>query len=154
MRGKIINISSVAGKKGTPFSGLYAASKHALEGYSECLRQELMMFGIDVIIIGPGVIKTPIWDKNHQQNIERFAATDYGPALKELIQISTQYVNKGYPASKVGRRIVRILASKRPAVRYSIMANRWTNAILFGFIPKRWMDIAIAWRLKLRRKKH
>ena len=56
-------ISSVAGKNGTPMMGAYSASKHAIEGLSESLRREMMLFGIEVIIIAPGAVKTPIWSK-------------------------------------------------------------------------------------------
>ena len=60
-------ISSVGGQNGSPFVGAYAASKFALEGYSQSLRRELMLYGIDVIVIGPGAIATPIWDKADQE---------------------------------------------------------------------------------------
>src|SRR6201999_3018227 len=62
-KGRIVMISSVAGKNGNPLSAAYAASKHAIEGLSESLRRELMLFGIDVVIVAPGPVKTPIWTK-------------------------------------------------------------------------------------------
>jgi NAD(P)-dependent dehydrogenase (short-subunit alcohol dehydrogenase family) len=62
-KGRIVMISSVAGKHGNPMTSAYSASKHAIEGLSESLRRELMLFGIDVIIIAPGAVKTPIWSK-------------------------------------------------------------------------------------------
>src|SRR5205085_8209600 len=61
--GRIVMISSVAGKNALPFSGPYAASKHAVEAIAESLRRELMLFGIDVVVVGPGPIRTAIWDK-------------------------------------------------------------------------------------------
>jgi NAD(P)-dependent dehydrogenase (short-subunit alcohol dehydrogenase family) len=61
--GRIVNISSIGGRNGGPFLGAYVASKHGLEGWSESLRRELMLYRIDVIIIGPGSVATPIWDK-------------------------------------------------------------------------------------------
>ena len=61
--GRIINVSSVGGRRGLPFMGAYVASKFALEGCSACLRRELMLYGIDVIVVGPGSVATPIWDK-------------------------------------------------------------------------------------------
>src|SRR5437868_12299028 len=62
-KGRIVMISSVAGKNGNPLTPAYAASKHAIEGLSESLRRELMLFGIDVIIVAPGPVKTPIWSR-------------------------------------------------------------------------------------------
>ena len=78
--GRIINISSVGGKRGGPFLGAYVASKHALEGLSESLRRELMFHGIDVIIIGPGAIATPIWDKAENMDTSLYENTEYGEA--------------------------------------------------------------------------
>ncbi len=68
--GRIVMISSVGGQNGAPFVGPYAASKFALEGYSQSLRRELMLYGIDVIVIGPGAIATPIWDKAETERSE------------------------------------------------------------------------------------
>lgn len=58
--GRIVMMSSVAGRNASPFVGAYSASKFALEGLSESLRRELMLFGIDVIIVAPGAVATPI----------------------------------------------------------------------------------------------
>lgn len=73
-RGRIVMMSSVAGRVGVPFNGPYTASKFALEGLSESLRREFMLFGIDVIVISPGVVVTPIWDKAEAVDLTRFAA--------------------------------------------------------------------------------
>ena len=62
-KGRIVNISSVGGNIGPPFLGAYAAAKHGVEGFSESLRRELQLVGINVIIVGPGSVATPIWDK-------------------------------------------------------------------------------------------
>src|SRR5246127_3896536 len=62
-KGRIVMVSSVAGKSGNPLTSAYAASKHAIEGLSESLRREMMLFGIDVIMVAPGAVKTPIWGK-------------------------------------------------------------------------------------------
>src|SRR5271165_3413624 len=70
--GRIVNISSVGGKLGAPFLGAYVASKHGLEGMSQSLRRELLLYGIDVIVIGPGSVATPIWDKAEADDFSRY----------------------------------------------------------------------------------
>jgi len=82
--GRIVMISSVAGKRSLPFAGPYSASKHAVEGLSESLRRELMVFGIDVIVIGPGPIKTEIWAKGEKVDFSRWGNTPYLEPIKRM----------------------------------------------------------------------
>jgi NAD(P)-dependent dehydrogenase (short-subunit alcohol dehydrogenase family) len=82
--GRIINISSVGGRNAVPFLAPYAASKFALEGLSESLRRELLPFGIDVIIIGPGAVATPIWSKAEQIDVTPYLNTPYATPLERL----------------------------------------------------------------------
>ena len=79
--GRIVMISSVGGRNALPFAGPYAASKFAVEGLSESLRRELMLFGIDVVMVAPGAVATPIWDKA-EVDITPFANTPYAAASK------------------------------------------------------------------------
>src|SRR5258708_23903848 len=95
--GRIINVSSVGGKAGPPFLGAYAASKHGLEGFSESLRRELILYGIDVIIIGPGVVATPIWDKAEKVDIPTSAGTDYAEAASRAKEYMIRAGRLGYP---------------------------------------------------------
>src|SRR5215472_11203589 len=84
-KGRVVMISSVAGKNGNPLTSAYSASKHALEGLSESLRRELMMFGIDVVIIAPGPVKTPIWSKGQEAvDINNYKNSPYRPALEKI----------------------------------------------------------------------
>src|SRR5712672_3858110 len=83
--GRIVMISSVAGRNGNPLSPAYSASKHAIEGLSDSLRRELMLFGIDVIIVAPGPVKTPIWSKGQQAvDTSRYQNSPYLPALQKV----------------------------------------------------------------------
>ena len=86
-REKIINISSVIGKRAFPFVALYTSSKFSLEGYSDALRRELLLFGIDVILIEPGPIKTAIWDKASSKENNPFNKSDYNSILKQFYKI-------------------------------------------------------------------
>src|SRR5215468_7139834 len=83
--GRIVMISSVSGKHGNPLTPAYAASKHAIEGLSESLRRELLLFGIDVVVIGPGPVKTPIWSKGQEAaDLSRYQNSPYLPALQKV----------------------------------------------------------------------
>src|SRR5204863_1349726 len=86
--GRIVAISSVSGKFAAPFVGAYAASKHALEAACDSLRRELMIHGIDVIVIEPGPIATPIWRKSTAGS--RYAGTAY----RDLFARMSDYVAK------------------------------------------------------------
>lgn len=81
-KGRVVMISSVAGKSGNPLSAPYSTSKHAIEGLSESLRRELMLFGIDVIVVAPGAVKTPIWSKAEEIDLSVYQNSPYLPALK------------------------------------------------------------------------
>ena len=81
-QGKIIMISSISGKRSYPFCSPYVASKHALEGFSDCIRKELMLYGVDVVLIEPGPVKTAIWDKAPPPDNNPFLKTEYNYKLK------------------------------------------------------------------------
>src|SRR5271154_6401723 len=87
-KGRIVMISSVAGKNGNPLTPAYAASKHAIEGLSESLRREMMLFGMDVIIVAPGAVKTPIWGKSEEVDVTGYKNSPFFPALEKVRQFS------------------------------------------------------------------
>lgn len=146
--GRIVNISSVGGKRAFPFIGPYASSKHALEGFSESLRRELMLFGIDVIIIGPGAVKTAIWDKAEMVDTSRYANTPYGPSIERF---SKFFVNNGRTAGlapeKLGRVILHALTTASPKVRYAVVPSFIQDRLLPAVMPRRMVDRIVAGRL-------
>ena len=146
--GRIVNISSVGGKRAFPFIGPYAASKHALEGFSEALRRELMLFGIDVIIIGPGSVKTAIWDKAEQVDTTRYANTPYGRSIEQFSKFFVEQGRKGgLPPEKLGRVILRALTTASPKTRYAVVPNFIQDRVVPALMPKRMLDRIIAGRL-------
>ena len=147
--GRIVMISSVAGKNGNPLMAPYAMSKHALEGYSESLRRELMLFGVDVIVIGPGAVKTPIWDKAEQADFSSFDNTPYRPALQRLKRIAQDLAASGIPVERVADLIHVALTTPRPRTRYAIVPNP-AQVLLQRLLPKRLVDRIIARRLALK----
>ena len=146
--GRIINISSVGGKSGNPFLGAYAASKHGLEGFSESLRRELMLYGIDVIIIGPGAVATPIWDKGEQADISPYIDTDYVQAIRRMQKFMVESGRKGYPPEKVGEVVWQALTAAKPRVRYAVIPGRSFRRIIQMILPKRMVDRIIARNLE------
>jgi len=146
--GRIVMISSVAGKTGNPLSAPYSASKHAIEGLSESLRRELMLFGIDVIIIAPGAVKTPIWSKGDEVKLSARTNSPYLPALENVRKFA-QYLSKiGLPPEKIAEAIADALTSAHPRVRYSITPDPMRHLIT-AMLPKRVVDKIIAKRLGL-----
>lgn len=149
--GRIVMISSVGGRNGSPFLGPYNASKFALEGLSESLRRELMIYGIDVIVIGPGAIATPIWDKADQVDVTRYANTDYAAALDAVKKYMLKLGHEGLAPEKVGALIADALTRPGRKVRYAIVPS-WIENAMMRTLPKRMLDRIIARRLGLTRK--
>lgn len=151
--GRIVNISSSSGKNGSPFVGAYSASKHALEGFSESLRRELMLYGIDVIIVGPGPIKTPIWDKAGEIDLAQYQETEYVEAMQRFQKYAIDSGRNGYPPEKVAQVVLRALTAARPRVRYAVVPGNPLVKFLQGWLPKRLLDEIIARGLGLKPKR-
>jgi NAD(P)-dependent dehydrogenase (short-subunit alcohol dehydrogenase family) len=146
--GRIVMISSVAGRNGNPLTGPYSASKHAIEGLSESLRRELMLFGIDVIIIAPGAVKTPIWDKGEQIDLTPYQNSRYFPALQAVRGVMLHLGSIGLPAERIAESVFEALTAPRPKVRYQIAPDP-LRQLVTAILPKRVIDRIIAKRLGL-----
>jgi NAD(P)-dependent dehydrogenase (short-subunit alcohol dehydrogenase family) len=139
--GRIINISSVGGKIAAPFVGAYVGSKHALEGMSHSLRRELQLYGIDVILVGPGPVKTAIWDKPSATELGIFAGSDYAPMMLSFQKFFVESAKKdGLSAETLGRRLVEIFEAKKPKTRYTVVPKRFSGWVLPRILPDRMMD--------------
>lgn len=145
--GRIVMISSVGGQNGAPFVGPYAASKFAMEGYSQSLRRELMLYGIDVIVIGPGAIATPIWDKAEQNDLKRYSNTDYAPMVARVADYMVKQGKVGLPPEDVGNLIWLCLSDPKPKPRYRILRNEFMDVTLPRLLGQRTVDKIIAKRL-------
>jgi len=150
--GRIINMSSVSGERGYPFLGAYAASKFALEGFSESLRRELMLYGIDVIVVGPGSVATPIWDKAENLDLSIYSDTEYAEAIRRIYKYMIEDGRKGYPPEKVGEVVLHALTTSKPRVRYAVIPGNSMRRIIQGLLPKRIIDRIIARNLGFQQK--
>jgi NAD(P)-dependent dehydrogenase (short-subunit alcohol dehydrogenase family) len=146
--GRIVMISSVGGRNGVPFLGPYNASKFGLEGLSESLRRELMLLGIDVIVIAPGSVATPIWAKGEEIDVTPYRNTPFIPALERVRGFMAANGARGLKPERLGRAILHALTARRPKVRYTVAPSP-LETFLTEKLPRRMVDRAIARRLGL-----
>ena len=150
--GRIINIGSVGGRMALPFGAPYNASKFAVEGLSESLRRELLPFGIDVIVIGPGAVKTEIWGKGEQIDTAPYANTPYAVPLEKLRELARGEAKKGLPPERIGEAVFHALTAAKPKVRYAVSPQPVLDFMLLT-LPKRLVDRLMASQLGLMPKK-
>lgn len=154
--GRIINVSSVAGKAVLYFGGWYHVSKFAVEAFSDSLRMEMAPFGVDVVIIEPGGIKTDWGTIAADHLIESSAGTPYEkPAANEAGLMREAYTSTLLSdPSVVTKAIVRAVESKRPRARYRVgfgsRAMVWSHAILPDRAWDRLMRKAGSLKVKLK----
>ena len=144
---RIVNISSVSGLFNSPFTGAYCISKHALESMTDVYRRELMSFGIDVIAIEPGPIKTPIWGKS-RGTLDRFFDTRYGTMLRNADKIIDNAEKSGLPVERVCAAVEHALERSKPSSRYLIHPKKWLFRFVSGWLPDRWADLLVARTMK------
>jgi NAD(P)-dependent dehydrogenase (short-subunit alcohol dehydrogenase family) len=145
--GRIVNVSSIGGKVALPLLAPYNASKFALEGVSDSLRRELRRQGVDVIVIEPGGIKTPIWGKGNALAEELTARMPpdgerlYG-RLIERVRAETVKIerDRGLPPRAVAEVIGQALTADRPRTRYVVGTEAKVRAQLARVLPDRVMD--------------
>lgn len=150
--GRIVMMSSMAGQMGAPFLGPYAASKHAVEGISKSLRRELTPWGIQVVVLGPGAVATPIWDKAEDIDPEPYKTTRFYEPLMRIRDYMTRTGPEGFPPSKIADRVYKAFTEDKPRFRYAIVPQRLTNWSLPKLLPERMVDNMVAKRVGLTRR--
>jgi|TARA_B110000967_G_scaffold210067_1_gene270181 NAD(P)-dependent dehydrogenase (short-subunit alcohol dehydrogenase family) len=150
--GKIINISSISGELGMPFMAAYNMSKFGLEGFSESLRRELMLFGIDVVVVAPGPVKTPIWTKVDKIGmIKRYDNSAFRKVFSKMLHFTDVLEKTAVSPEVIAARVMSILAKKNTKTRYRIDAQRFQNMLL-TMLPRRMADKMIAKQMGLIKK--
>ncbi len=150
---RIVNISSVSGKNGTPFLAGYCASKHAIEGFSESLRRELNIYGIKVILIGPGSIKTPIWEKGFEKIKSLYTNTIYKDSFDRFITFAMNEKQKALDPEEVVLDLFDASFSSSPQIRYAPIPRKLLNWTLPRILPTRYFDFLSCRALGLMKKK-
>lgn len=145
-RGRIVMMSSIRGRVASPMMGPYASSKFALEALSDSLRRELTPWGLEVSILEPGNIQTPIWSKGVRwgrhllEQLPPRARELYGPGMEEIIRYIEGIEGKGLPPLEVARVVEHALTAPRPRTRYVLGRGAKLAAFLSRVLPDRLMD--------------
>lgn len=153
-RGRIVNMGSIAGRATTPILGAYAMSKHALEAMTTAFRLELDRWGIDVSIIEPGAIATPIWEKSIeaadrlQSKIGEEAVALYADQLACVRRVVGDAERRAIPADAVAKAVAHALTARRPRTHYLVGADAKFRAFLVACLPDRVQDALLRWFLR------
>ncbi|RTI19552.1 SDR family NAD(P)-dependent oxidoreductase [Thermus scotoductus] len=135
-RGRVVLMGSVSGLVALPLAGPYAASKFALEALADALRVELLPFGVRVVLVEPGPVATPIWERS-----ERWAETYlepppsgtervYGRYLEVARRAARASARRGLPPERVAEVVLKALQDPRPRARYLVAPRGWQTLLL------------------------
>lgn len=139
--GRIVNITSVGGKLASPFLGAYTATKHAVESMTDSLRRELVIFGIDAIAVGPGAVRTPIWDKAERDNRSNpYANSPWAKPIEKFSDTMLEGGRTGLEPDEIADVIETALTASKPKARYAPVPDKLTNFTLPMLLPKRFVD--------------
>lgn len=144
--GRVVNMSSISGRHAAPFFGAYAASKHALEAWSDSLRQEVAIWGLHVAIIEPGAIDTPIWESGEArarrivEEMPEAGRSLYAAAVTAGLDTTRRAGKRGIAAQRVAEVVEDALSSASPRVRYVVGRDARVQAAAKRLLPDAWVD--------------
>jgi NAD(P)-dependent dehydrogenase (short-subunit alcohol dehydrogenase family) len=138
--GKILNVSSIGGKGWEPLGAWYHATKFAVEGLSDCLRMELKPFGIDVVVIEPGAIRTE-WGKIALDTLQQASGhTAYATQAEEKRALFIAAAGSASDPDVVAGEIMRAVQAVRPKTRYAVGFFAKPSIFMSTFLPDRFND--------------
>src|SRR5271163_1708823 len=150
--GRIVNISSSGAKIPIPLIGAYSSSKCGLEGMSDALRIEMMLFGIDVVMIEPGTVNTSMYDKGEKEDLSEFKQTEYWEAVQNFQKwIVNEARTNGLPPERLGEAVHVALSTAKPKARYAVVPQRFKNWTLPRLLPTRMLDSYLAKQMGLKK---
>jgi NAD(P)-dependent dehydrogenase (short-subunit alcohol dehydrogenase family) len=140
-RGRIVLMGSIGGRSALPFLGAYAMSKFALEAMADALRVELAPFGLQVAIVEPGTIATPIWSKPQRtaEDLQATAAELYGARMTRFGALAAARASRAVPPIEVAKAVEHALTASRPKTRYVVGPDAKRRALVQR-LPDRWRD--------------
>lgn len=155
-RGRLVNISSIAGRAATPFLGAYCGSKFALEAMSDALRLELAPWGITVSLVEPGAVQSQIWQRGTMAATRILGEVApesfqlYAQPLSRMQEVIGQAAKRAIPAEAVARAVAHALTATHPHIRYLVGKDARFRALLKWMLPDRAQDRLLAWFFGLR----
>ncbi len=138
LRPRVLLMSSVAGLVAHPMLGAYSASKYAVEAIGDAWRIELKPFGIELILIEPGPIRTPIW-KSFEKYIDQYRDTEYAPFLEKTDRVVQKMVREALPVERVAKVVYKACTQPKPKTRYLVARGAWMYRLM-RILPDRWKD--------------
>lgn len=153
-RGRVVFVGSINGRLSTPFLAPYAASKHAIEAIGDSLRGEMRPFGVEVSIVEPGAIATPLWEKARETASEVKAAMSpdqlrlYGEAIDGFTAAALKGGERGIRPERVAKAVAHALTARRPRTRYLVGFDARGQALLRWLLPDRVVDRIIAYAIR------
>lgn len=148
--GRVVNIGSISGRIGAPFIAPYSASKFSVRSFSDSLRREMRDLGVKVVLIEPGPIQTPIWDKSiaKSQEVNKVLSEDlkkvYGEKMDEVLASVEASAKKAVPVEKVIHKVLKALNSPSPSAYYLVGRRIYLTAFLAKFLPTELVDRMIS----------
>ncbi|MDY6770040.1 MAG: SDR family NAD(P)-dependent oxidoreductase [Candidatus Nanohaloarchaea archaeon] len=134
--GRIVNISSLAGRIAAPFWAAYAASKHAVEGFSDALRMEVADHGVDVVIVEPGPVRTGFNEAGRDTLRAYLPDSLYSDRYRAVLDRRLG----GASPETAGKTVARAATASRPSARYTVTWQAWLAPKLACLLPARVMD--------------
>jgi short-subunit dehydrogenase len=143
--GLIINISSVTGMLASPFNGVYAATKHAMEGWTDALRMEVAPFGIKVVLVQPGPVRTNFM-KNSESNSEKVLSkpdSSYAPFYRRAVSQVSRLHESAVAAESAANLIARIIKDEHPRSRYRLHFVSRVAPYMLALLPRKILDFLL-----------
>jgi NAD(P)-dependent dehydrogenase (short-subunit alcohol dehydrogenase family) len=153
-RGRIVNVGSIGGRINTPFVGPYSSSKAAVRSLSASLRRELRPWGIQVALVEPGALDTPIWRKGEEGAQETIAAlpervrTLYARPLEALVAATRKIAASAASPDDAAQAIEHALTAERPRTLYTVGRQARLQGALHSALPARAFDALVARAMK------
>jgi len=145
-RGRLVYVGSSSGYLSLPLIGPYCASKFALEALADAQRLELQPFGLHVVLVQPGAIATPIFEKSNAhadallETLPPETGRFYGPLITAIRKGVADQVSRANPPETVARAVLHALRAKRPRTRYKVGLDAWLEWVLARWLPDRLRD--------------